>query len=148
MDKLEGEYGRKSSLDQLGMSGAMGGFGVTLTFGDKESGESMTGHYNDAGQWIDEDGYVYNGYFDENGDWKEYEAFSSAEEGTYNDKGQWVDKDGKVYDGYFDDEGRWIDYTYVNENGETVDNGYFDNKIGKWVPFGYFDENGTWTEYK
>ena len=149
MDKLAGEYGRKSSLDeQLGMSGAMGGFGVTLTFGDKESGEEMTGHYNEAGQWIDEEGYVYNGYFDENGQWKDYEAFNSSEEGSYNDQGQWVDKDGKVYDGYFDEEGRWIDYTYVNEQGEKVDNGYFDNKIGKWIPFGYFDESGNWQEYK
>lgn len=149
MDKLAGEYGRHSSLDeQLGMNGAMGGFGVTLTFGDKDSGEEMTGHYNEAGQWIDEEGYVYNGYFDENGDWKDYEAFNSSEEGSYNEKGQWVDKDGKVYDGYFDDEGRWIDYTYVNENGETVDNGYFDEKIGKWMPFGYFAEDGTWHEYK
>ena len=149
MDKLAGEYGRHSSLDeQLGMGGAMGGFGVTLTFGDKDSGEQMTGHYNEAGQWIDEDGYVYNGYFDENGDWKDYESFNSAEEGSYNDKGQWVDKDGKVYDGYFDDEGRWIDYTYVNENGEKVDNGYFDETLGKWMPFGYFAEDGTWHEYK
>ena len=149
MDKLAGEYAGKSSLDaQLGLSGARGGFGVTLTFGDKESGEEMTGHYNQAGQWIDEEGYVYNGYFDENGDWKEYEAFNSAEEGSYNDKGQWVDKDGKVYDGYFDEEGRWIDYTYVNEKGETVDNGYYDKKVGKWMPFGYFDEKGDWKEYK
>ena len=149
MDKLTGEYSGRSSLDQqLGMSGAMGGFGVTLTFGDEESGEQMTGHYNEKGQWIDEDGYIYNGYFDENGEWKDYETFNSQEEGSYNDQGQWVDKDGKVYDGYFDENGRWIDYTYVNEKGETVDNGYFDKKIGKWMPCGYFDENGIWREYK
>ena len=148
MDKLDKEYSGRSSLDQqLGMNSAMGGFGVTLTFGDEDS-EQMTGHYNESGQWIDQDGYVYNGYFDENGEWKEYEPFNSAEEGSYNEKGQWVDRDGKVYDGFFDEEGRWIDYTYVNEQGETVDNGYFDKKIGKWIPFGYFAEDGNWKEYK
>ena len=147
MDKLASEYGRSSLDQQLGMNGAMGGFGVTLTFGNEESGE-LTGHYNEKGQWIDEDGYIYNGYFDENGEWKDYETFNSQEEGSYNDQGQWVDKDGKVYDGYFDEKGRWIDYTYVNEKGETVDNGYFDKKINKWMPFGYFDENGIWREYK
>jgi hypothetical protein len=87
------------------------------------------------------------GDFDENGDWKDYEAFDSKEEGSYNDQGQWVDKDGKVYDGYFDEKGRWIDYTYVNADGEVVDNGYFDKKIKKWVPYGYFDDNGEWKEY-
>ena len=148
MDKLTGEYSRRGLDEQLGMSGAMGGFGVTLTFGDAESGEELTGHYNEKGQWIDQDGYIYNGYFDENGDWKDYETFNSAEEGSYNDQGQWVDKDGKVYDGYFDEEGRWIDYTYVNEKGETVDNGYFDKTINKWMPYGYFDEHGIWREYK
>ena len=52
-----------------------------------------------------------------------------------------------MYDGYFDEKGRWIDYTYVNADGEVVDNGYFDKKIKKWIPYGYFDEDGVWKEY-
>jgi hypothetical protein len=146
-DRLVNEFKGGSLDSMLGMGGAMGGFGVTLSFEDDDE-EVIVGHYNEKGQWVDEDGYVYNGYFDENGDWKDYEAFDSKEEGSYNDQGQWVDKDGKVYDGYFDEKGRWIDYTYVNEKGETVDNGYYDKKIGKWMPFGYFAEDGSWKEYK
>ncbi len=146
-NKLLKEFKGSSLDEQLGMNGAMGGFGVTLSFDDDDDEEVIVGHYNEKGQWIDEDGYIYNGYFDENGDWQDYETFNSADEGTYNDQGQWVDKDGKVYDGYFDEQGRWIDYTYVNENGEKVDNGYFDKKIKKWIPYGYFDENGVWRLY-
>ena len=93
---------------------------------------------------MDEDGNTYNGYFDVEGNWVEYEMYDRRHEGYYNDKAQWVDADGTVYDGYFDEEGRWIDYTYTDANGETVDNGYFDDRIGKWVPFGYFDEDGTY----
>ncbi len=115
---------------------------------DDEEDETIVGHYNEKGQWVDENGYVYNGYFDDNGDWQDYETFNPEDEGSYNENGQWVDKEGNVYDGYFDDEGRWIDFTYINEEGNVVDNGYFDTKIGKWVPFGYFDENGIWRNYK
>ena len=147
-DKLMNEFKGGSLDSMLGMGGAMGGFGVTLSFDDDDDEEVIVGHYNEKGQWVDEDGYIYNGYFDENGDWKDYETFDSKEEGSYNDQGQWVDKDGKVYDGYFDEKGRWIDYTYVNDQGEVVDNGYFDKKIKKWIPYGYFDENGVWQEYK
>ena len=145
-DRLVNEFKGGSLDSMLGMSGSMGGFGVTLSFDDDDE-EVIVGHYNDKGQWVDEDGYIYNGYFDENGDWKDYESFDSKEEGSYNDQGQWVDKDGKVYDGYFDEKGRWIDYTYVNADGEVVDNGYFDKKIKKWIPYGYFDEDGVWKEY-
>ena len=145
--KLLNEFKGGSLDSMLGMGGPMGGFGVTLSFDDDDDEEVIVGHYNEKGQWIDEDGYIYNGYFDENGDWQDYETFDSKEEGSYNDQGQWVDKDGKVYDGYFDEKGRWIDYTYVNAEGQVVDNGYFDKKIKKWIPYGYFDENGIWREY-
>lgn len=145
--KLLNEFKGGSLDSMLGMGGPMGGFGVTLSFDDDDDEEVIVGHYNEKGQWIDEDGYIYNGYFDENGDWQDYETFDSKEEGSYNDQGQWVDKDGKVYDGYFDEKGRWIDYTYVNSEGQVVDNGYFDKKIKKWIPYGYFDENGVWREY-
>ena len=70
-----------------------------------------------------------------------------SKEGSYNENAQWVDKDGNVYDGYFDEEGRWIDYTYTDLNGEIVDNGYFDDKIGKWVPYGYFAGDGTYHKF-
>ena len=43
-----------------------------------------------------------------------------------------------------DETGAFGKYTYTDANGETVDNGYFDDKIGKWIPFGYFDEDGTY----
>ena len=145
--KLLNEFKGGSLDSMLGMGGPMGGFGMTLSFDDDDDEEVIVGHYNEKGQWIDEDGYIYNGYFDENGDWQDYETFDSKEEGSYNDQGQWVDKDGKVYDGYFDEKGRWIDYTYVNSEGQVVDNGYFDKKIKKWIPYGYFDENGIWREY-
>ena len=49
--------------------------------------------------------------------------------------------------GYFDEQGRWIDYTYTDQNGEIVDNGYFDDKIGKWVPYGYFAGDGTYHKF-
>lgn len=142
-NKLLGEF-KGSSLDkQLGIGGDFGGFGVHLSFTDEDEQE-IVGHYNDKGQWVDEDGYIYNGYFDEKGEWHDYETFDAKEEGHYNDDGQWVDKDGNVYDGYFDENGRWIDYTYVDADGNTVSNGYYDEKINKWVPYGYFDEDGVW----
>ena len=105
------------------------------------------GHYNEKHQWVDENGNVYNGYWDENGNWVDYEEFDELEEGHYNEKGQWVSADGTVYNGYYDEQGRWIDYSYQNEEGEWVDNGYFDERIGKWVPYGYFDENGVWHNF-
>lgn len=146
-NKLLGEF-KGGSLDkQLGFGGGFGGFGINLSFKDEDE-EEIVGHYNEKGQWIDEDGYIYNGYFDEKGEWHDYETFNANEEGHYNDDGQWVDKDGKVYDGYFDENGRWIDYTYVDDNGNTVSNGYYDEKIKKWVPYGYFDEDGTWKLYE
>ena len=109
-----------------------------------EDDDEPKGHYNDKHQWVDENGNIYNGYWDENGNWVDYEEFDELEEGHYNDKGQWVAADGTVYNGYYDEQGRWIDYSYQNEDGEWVDNGYFDEKINKWVPYGYFDEDGTW----
>lgn len=146
-NKLLGEF-KGGSLDkQLGLGGAFGGFGVNLSFKDEDE-EEIVGHYNEKGQWVDEDGYIYNGYFDEKGQWVDYETFDAKEEGHYNDDGQWVDKDGKVYDGYFDENGRWIDYTYVDESGNTVSNGYYDEKIKKWVPYGYFNDEGVWTLYE
>lgn len=142
-NKLLGEF-KGSSLDkQLGLGGDFGGFGMHLSFTDEDEQE-IVGHYNEKGQWVDEDGYIYNGYFDEKGEWHDYETFDAKEEGHYNDDGQWVDKDGNVYDGYFDENGRWIDYTYVDADGNTVSNGYYDEKIKKWVPYGYFDEDGVW----
>lgn len=146
-NKLLGEF-KGSSLDkQLGIGGGFGGFGINLSFKDEDE-EEIVGHYNEKGQWVDEDGYIYNGYFDEKGEWHDYETFDAKEEGHYNDDGQWVDKDGKVYDGYFDENGRWIDYTYVDDEGNTVSNGYFDEKIKKWVPYGYFDDEGVWRLYE
>lgn len=146
-EKLYNEIKKGSLDDQLRESSGFGGFGVSLSYDDGDDEEVIIGHYNEKGQWVDEDGYIYNGYFDENGDWQDYVTFDSKEEGSYNEQGQWVDKDGNVYDGYFDEEGRWIDYTYVDANGQKADNGYFDNKIKKWVPFGYFDENGVWQTF-
>lgn len=138
-----------SSLDeQLASDTAMGGFGVNLVVTGADDGEELVGHYNENGQWIDEDGYIYNGFFDEQGDWHDYETFRPEAEGSYNDNGQWVDRDGTVYDGYFDEQGRWINYTYTDADGNVQDNGYCDEKLGKWVPYGYFDESGNWTAYK
>ena len=147
-EKLYNEYRSDSMFGDmgLGMQSGMRGFGVTLHIPNKEDTEpkEIIGKYNERGQWVDEDGNTYNGYFDVEGNWVEYEMFDRRHEGHYNDMAQWVDADGNVYDGYFDEEGRWIDYTYTDANGETVDNGYFDDRIGKWVPFGYFDEDGTY----
>lgn len=147
-EKLYNEYRSDSMFGDmgLGMQSGMRGFGVTLHIPNKEDTEpkEIIGKYNERGQWVDEDGNTYNGYFDVEGNWVEYEMFDRRHEGHYNDMAQWVDEDGNVYDGYFDEEGRWIDYTYTDANGETVDNGYFDDRIGKWVPFGYFDEDGTY----
>lgn len=147
-EKLFNEYRNDSMFGGLGMSTGMKGFGVTMKIDSKEDSEpALVGSYNDRGQWVDEDGNVFDGYFDVEGNWVEYEQYDSEKEGHYNDKAQWVDPDGNVYDGYFDEEGRWIDYTYTDSNGEVVDNGYFDDSIGKWVPFGYFAGDGTYHKF-
>lgn len=143
--KLFDEYKNDSMFGGLGMGTGIKGFGVTMHIQSKSEDEpDLVGKYNDNGQWVDEDGNVFNGYFDVDGNWVEYEQFDVSKEGHYNENAQWVDKDGNVYDGYFDEEGRWIDYTYTDQNGEIVDNGYFDDTIGKWVPFGYFAGDGTY----
>ncbi len=143
--KMFNEFVNDSMFSSLGMSAGMGGFGVTMhVTSDDEDEPELVGHYNERGQWVDEDGNTYNGYFNVDGEWVEYERYDATLEGHYNDQYQWVDKDGNVYDGYFDEDGKWIDYTYTDANGEIVDNGYFDDKIGKWVPFGYFDEQGVY----
>ncbi len=147
-EKLFNEFKNDSLFGTLGGGAGMKGFGVTMHIENKEEGEpDLVGAYNDKGQWVDEDGNVFDGYFDVEGNWVEYEKFDSSQEGHYNDKAQWVDKDGNVYDGYFDEEGRWIDYTYTDANGEIVDNGYFDDRVGKWVPFGYFAGDGTYHKF-
>ncbi len=147
-EKLFNEYKSGSMFGDLSMDSAMKGFGVTMHVESKEEGEpDLVGKYNDKGQWVDEDGNVFDGYFDVEGNWVEYERFDASKEGSYNENAQWVDKDGTVYDGYFDEEGRWIDYTYTDVNGEIVDNGYFDDEIGKWVPFGYFAGDGTYHRF-
>lgn len=146
--KLFEEYKNDSMFGGLGMGTGMKGFGVTMHIQSKSEDEpDLVGKYNDNGQWVDEDGNVFNGYFDADGNWVEYEQFDVSKEGHYNENAQWVDKDGNVYDGYFDEEGRWIDYTYTDQNGEIVDNGYFDDTIGKWVPFGYFAGDGTYHRF-
>ena len=146
--KLFDEYKNDSMFGGLGMGTGMKGFGVTMHIQSKSEDEpDLVGKYNDNGQWVDEDGNVFNGYFDVDGNWVEYEQFDVRKEGHYNENAQWVDKDGNVYDGYFDEEGRWIDYTYTDQNGEIVDNGYFDDTIGKWVPFGYFAGDGTYHRF-
>ena len=146
--KLFDEYKNDSMFGGLGMGTGMKGFGVTMHIQSKSEDEpDLVGKYNDNGQWVDEDGNVFNGYFDVDGNWVEYEQFDVSKEGHYNENAQWVDKDGNVYDGYFDGEGRWIDYTYTDQNGEIVDNGYFDDTIGKWVPFGYFAGDGTYHRF-
>ena len=35
----------------------------------QEEDEEPKGHYNEKHQWVDENGNVYNGYWDENGNW-------------------------------------------------------------------------------
>lgn len=146
--KLFDEYKNDSMFGGLGMGTGMKGFGVTMHIQSKSEDEpDLVGKYNDNGQWVDDDGNVFNGYFDVDGNWVEYEQFDVSKEGHYNENAQWVDKDGNVYDGYFDEEGRWIDYTYTDQNGEIVDNGYFDDTIGKWVPFGYFAGDGTYHRF-
>lgn len=146
--KLLAEYSMGGMFDALGQSSAMRGFGVKLHIKNKEEGEEdIVGSLNEKGQWTDEEGNTFNGYFDENSNWVEYEQFDKDKEGHYNENYQWVDKDGNVYDGYYDEEGRWIDYSYSTEDGEIVDNGYFDDKLKKWVPFGYFDETGTYHKF-
>ncbi len=146
--KLFDEYKNDGLFGGLGMGTGMKGFGVTMHIQSKSEDEpDLVGKYNDNGQWVDEDGNVFNGYFDVDGNWVEYEQFDVSKEGHYNENAQWVDKDGNVYDGYFDEEGRWIDYTYTDQNGEIVDNGYFDDTIGKWVPFGYFAGDGTYHKF-
>lgn len=117
--------------------------GVEMTLVSEE-GIPLVGSYNERAQWTDRDGNVFDGYFDEKGKWIEYEKPDPTTEGHYNEYGQWVDGDGRIYDGYFDEKGRWIDYTFSDANGEVVDNGYFDDKIGKWIAFGYFDGRGAY----
>lgn len=145
--KLFNEFKHDTMFGGLEMSSGMKGFGVTIHMKSKEEDIDLVGSYNDRGQWVDADGNVFNGYFDVEGKWVEYEQFDSKKEGHYNDKAQWVDANGTVYDGYFDEEGRWIDYTYTDVNGEIVDNGYFDDLIGKWVPYGYFAGDGTYHKF-
>lgn len=146
--KLYDEFKNDSLFGSLGMGTGMKGFGVTMHIESKSEDEpDLVGKYNEKGQWVDEEGNVFNGYFDVDGNWVEYEQFDVTNEGHYNENAQWVDKDGNVYDGYFDEEGRWIDYTYTDQSGEIVDNGYFDDSIGKWVPFGYFAGDGTYHKF-
>lgn len=145
--KLLKEYASGNLFGGFGDQTGMKGFGVTLHVTADEDEPELVGHYNELGQWVDEEGHVYNGYFDEEGNWVEYERFDANREGHYNENAQWVDADGNIYDGYFDEQGRWIDYTYTDQNGEIVDNGYFDDRIGKWVPFGYFDEQGNYHKF-
>ncbi len=146
--RLLGEYRSDSLFGGLSESSGMKGFGVTLHVASQSEDEpEVVGTYNDRGQFVDEEGNVYNGYFDADGNWVEYEQYDVAQEGHYNENAQWVDADGNVYDGYFDEEGRWIDYSYSDPNGEIVDNGYFDQRIGKWVPFGYFDADGAYHKF-
>lgn len=147
-EKLFGEFRNDSLFGDLGMGTGMKGFGVTMHVKSKNQDEpDLVGSYNDKSQWVDADGNVFNGYFDVEGNWVEYEQFDVEAEGHYNENAQWVDKDGNVYDGYFDEQGRWIDYTYTDQNGEIVDNGYFDDTIGKWVPYGYFAGDGTYHKF-
>jgi EAL domain-containing protein (putative c-di-GMP-specific phosphodiesterase class I) len=142
--KLYSEFKSSKLFEQVGLDSGCGGFGIKLHVSNQPDSVPIVGHYNEQDKWVDDDGREYNGYFDENGGWNEYEEFDSEQEGHYNENAQWVDKDGTVYDGYFDEQGRWIDYSYTTESGEVVDNGYFDETIGKWVPFGYFDANGNY----
>lgn len=146
--KLLNEYRNSGIFGGLGQSDGFTGFGITMKVETAEDNTPpLVGKYNDKGQWVDENGNVFDGYFDADGKWTEYEKLDIAAEGHYNDYGQWVDADGITYDGYFDEQGRWIDYTYADANGEPVDNGYFDNKIGKWVAFGYFDAKGGYHRF-
>lgn len=146
--KLLNEYQGSSIFDSLSPEAGMRGFGVQIHIKNKEEGEpDIVGSLNAKGQWTDEEGNTFNGYFDKDGNWVEYEEFNQKQEGHYNENYQWVDSDGITYDGYFDEEGRWIDYSYSDEKGEIVDNGYFDDKLKKWVPFGYFDEEGTYHKF-
>ncbi len=147
-DRLLEEYRADGMFGGLKSSDGLGGIGVKIRIEKEDkSTPPIVGSYNEKCQWVDEDGNVFDGYFDANGKWIEYEKFEVATEGSYNEYAQWVDKDGVVYDGYFDESGRWIDYAYTDENGEIVDNGYFDDKIKKWVPFGYFDEDGGYHRF-
>ncbi len=146
--KLLKEYKSSNLFSQVGVFGQPDGFGVKLHIKNANNeGETLSGQYDDKGRWVDEEGLVYNGYFDEDGKWKDYEEFDAKTEGHYDEEGRWVDGDGKVYNGYFDENNRWIDYSFTNDKGEEVDNGYFDSKISKWIPFGYFDENGKYIEF-
>lgn len=131
---------------QLGLEGGMSGFGVRMQINDEVDKQAppLVGSYNEKYQWVDADGNVFDGYFDADDKWVEYEKLDIATEGHYNEYGQWVDGDGRTYDGYFDEDGKWIDYTYADKNGEPVDNGYFDTKLGKWIAFGYFDARGAY----
>lgn len=146
--KLLNEYRSGGMFDDLGGAEGFRGFGVSMHFeAEDKDAPPIVGSYNEKGQWVDADGNVFDGYFDENGKWIEYEKLNPATEGGYNEYGQWVDADGVAYDGYFDEQGRWIDYTYADRDGEVVDNGYFDSKIGKWVAFGYFDGRGGYHRF-
>ncbi len=64
-------------------------------------------NYNDQGQYVDEDGTVYNGYFDEQDRWIDY-GFED-ENGEFVDNGYFDSKTEKwIPYGYFDDDGNWI----------------------------------------
>ena len=146
--RLLDEYRTDGLFDELGSGEGFRGFGVSMHIEtDEDDAPPLVGSYNENGQWVDSDGNVFDGYFDENGKWIEYEKLDLSAEGHYNEYGQWVDAEGVVYDGYFDEDGKWIDYTFADQNGETVDNGYFDTKIGKWVAFGYFDGKGAYHRF-
>lgn len=76
-----------------------GDFIIDLSYDDGD------GHYNDQKQWVDSDGEVYNGYFDQQGRWIDY--------GYYDDDDNWHDNgfyDGELFIpyGYFDDDGNYI----------------------------------------
>ena len=66
-EKLFNEYRSDSMFGDmgLGMQTGMRGFGVTLHIPNKEDTEpkELIGKYNERGQWVDEDGNTYNGYF-------------------------------------------------------------------------------------
>ena len=76
-----------------------GDFIIDLSYDDGD------GHYNDKKQWVDSDGEVYDGYFDQQGRWIDY--------GYYDDDDNWHDNgfyDGELFIpyGYFDDDGNYI----------------------------------------
>ncbi len=72
-----------------------------------ETLELPQGSYNEQGQWVDAEGNVYNGYFDDLGRWIDY--------GFYGADGQWLDN------GYFDEkEQKWMPFGYFDDEGNWV----------------------------